>query len=49
MGAKSPDTLADGLLILIEGTYASGQMFGRNGPARSLVTVAEQLIEASLR
>jgi AcrR family transcriptional regulator len=49
MGASSPDTLADGLLILIEGTYASGQMFGRDGPARSLVVIAEQLIDASMR
>ncbi|WP_430389657.1 TetR/AcrR family transcriptional regulator [Dyella sp. 20L07] len=49
MGAKSPQILADGLLLLLEGTYASGQLFGENGPASSLVTVAEQLIDASLR
>jgi AcrR family transcriptional regulator len=49
MGAKEPDVLADGLLLLLEGTYASGQLFGRQGPARSLVAVAEQLIDASLR
>lgn len=49
MGAKSPEQLADGLLLLLEGTYASGQMFGEGGPARSLVAVAKQLIEASLR
>ncbi|MBB6246584.1 TetR/AcrR family transcriptional regulator [Rhodanobacter sp. A1T4] len=49
MGAKSPDVLADGLLLLIEGAFASGQMFGRHGPARSLVKMAEQLITASLR
>lgn len=49
MGAKSPEVLADGLLLLLEGTYASGQLFGKQGPARSLVTVAEQLIDASLR
>lgn len=49
MGAKEPGVLADGLLLLLEGTYASGQLFGRQGPARSLVAVAEQLIDASLR
>lgn len=49
MGAKDPATLADGLLLLLEGTYASGQLFGRQGPARSLVTVAEQLIDAACR
>ncbi len=48
MGAKSPDVLADGLLLLLEGTYASGQLFGKQGPARSLLAVAEQLIDASL-
>ena len=49
MGARKPAVLADGLLLLLEGTYASGQMFGANGPAESLVTVANQLIDASLR
>jgi AcrR family transcriptional regulator len=47
MGASSPETLADGLQLLLEGTYASGQLFGRDGPARSLVAVAERLIDAS--
>jgi AcrR family transcriptional regulator len=49
MGAKSPATLADGLLLLLEGTYVSGQLFDRDGPARSLVAVAEQLIDSSTR
>lgn len=49
MGAKDPPTLADGLLLLLEGTYASGQMFGPQGPAQSLVAIAGQLIDASLR
>lgn len=49
MGAREPATLADGLLLLLEGTYASGQMFGPKGPAQSLLKVAGQLIEASLR
>ncbi|PXV60610.1 transcriptional regulator, TetR family [Dyella jiangningensis] len=49
MGAREPYMLADGLLLLLEGTYASGQMFGEHGPAESLVAVANQLIDASLR
>lgn len=48
MGAKDPALLADGLLLLLEGTYASGQMFGARGPAQSLVKVANRLIDASL-
>ena len=46
MGARTPDVLADGLLLLLEGAYASGLTFGANGPARALVIVAEQLIDA---
>lgn len=48
MGARSPETLADGLQLLLEGTYASGQLFGRDGPARSLTAVARGLIDASI-
>jgi AcrR family transcriptional regulator len=48
MGAKDPALLADGLLLLLEGTYASGQLFGAHGPAESLIKVANQLIDASL-
>ena len=33
MGAADPDTLGDGLLLLIEGAYISGQLFGPGGPA----------------
>jgi AcrR family transcriptional regulator len=48
MGAQDPQALGDGLLLLIEGTYSSGQLFGRGGPARSLVANAKRLIDASL-
>lgn len=48
MGADDPQTLGDGLLLLIEGTYASGQLFGRGGPAKSLVENARRLVDASL-
>jgi AcrR family transcriptional regulator len=49
MGARQPRLLADGLALLLEGAYASCQLFGRDGPARAIARVAEQLIEASLR
>jgi AcrR family transcriptional regulator len=48
MGAADPETLGDGLLLLIEGAYVSGQLFGQGGPARAVATVADRLIEASL-
>ena len=48
MGAAEPDILGDGLLLLIEGAYISGQLFGAGGPARSVARNAELLIDASL-
>jgi AcrR family transcriptional regulator len=48
MGARRPRLLADGLALLLEGAYASCQLFGRDGPAREVARVAEQLIDASL-
>lgn len=49
MGAEDPDVLGDGLLLLIEGGYVSGQLFGPEGPAASIAANADRLIEASLR
>jgi AcrR family transcriptional regulator len=48
MGAKQPQLLADGLALLLEGAFASSQLFRGDGPARALAKVADQLIEASL-
>ncbi|HVW55647.1 MAG TPA: TetR/AcrR family transcriptional regulator [Rhizobiaceae bacterium] len=48
MGAKRPDVLGDGLLLLIEGAYISGQLFGPGGPAAAVAENADRLIEASL-
>ena len=48
MGAADPDTLGDGLLLLIEGAYISGQLFGPGGPAASVAENADRLIAASL-
>jgi AcrR family transcriptional regulator len=49
MGAPDTDTLGDGLLLLIEGAYISGQLFGLGGPAQSVAANADLLIEASLK
>jgi AcrR family transcriptional regulator len=49
MGAKNPDQLGDGLLLLLEGCFASGQLFGEDGPAGQLAAVADALIEASIK
>jgi AcrR family transcriptional regulator len=48
MGAKRPQVLADGLLLLIEGIFVTGQLFGDHGPAMHAVEIAETMIEASL-
>ena len=48
MGAAEPEILGDGLYLLAEGAYASGQLFGEGGPSRSLAAAAERLIDASL-
>ena len=48
MGAADFDTLGDGLLLLIEGAYISGQLFGSGGPAAAVAKNADLLIEASL-
>jgi AcrR family transcriptional regulator len=48
MGATDPELLGDGLLLLIEGAFASGQLFGKGGPARALVEAADRIIDASL-
>lgn len=47
MGAKEPDMLGDALLLLIEGAYVSGQLFGPDGPARVVANAADALIESS--
>ncbi|RWL43581.1 MAG: TetR/AcrR family transcriptional regulator [Mesorhizobium sp.] len=49
MGASDSDTLGDGLLLLIEGAYISGQLFGVGGPAAAVARNADLLIEASLK
>ncbi len=47
MGATDAEALGDGLLLLIEGGYVSGQLFGAAGPARSIARVGFLLIDAA--
>ena len=49
MGASDPEALADGLLLLIEGAFVSGQLFGAGGPAARVAENADRLIGAWLR
>jgi AcrR family transcriptional regulator len=43
--AKEPNLLADGLTMLLEGAYVSRQVFGEDGPARSLDRLANRMID----
>jgi AcrR family transcriptional regulator len=45
-GARDPAALADGLVLLLEGSYASCQTFGSDGPARSVAGAAAALLAA---
>ncbi|MEI9989155.1 MAG: TetR/AcrR family transcriptional regulator [Rhizomicrobium sp.] len=46
LGAREPDRLGDALMLLFEGVYASGQLFGAGGPARVLVEAVDVLIDS---
>jgi AcrR family transcriptional regulator len=45
MGALDPNLLGDGLTMLLEGAYVSRQVFGSDGPSRSLDRLANKLID----
>jgi len=46
MGARRPNVLGDSLLLLMEGCYATGQLFGPGGPAQAAEMAAAALIAA---
>jgi AcrR family transcriptional regulator len=48
MGARDAATLGDGLLLLIEGSYVTSQLFHGNGPALAAAQCADRLIETSI-
>ncbi|WP_048435894.1 TetR/AcrR family transcriptional regulator, partial [Methylobacterium platani] len=41
IGVAAPERLADALLLLVEGAFACGQIFGAEGPNRALAAAAE--------
>ncbi len=45
-GAREPETLADGLVLLFEGSFASSQTFGPAGPAKAAAAIGRSLLEA---
>ncbi|MBY0431472.1 MAG: TetR/AcrR family transcriptional regulator [Rhodospirillales bacterium] len=47
-GAPQPDSLANQLLLLLEGAYSAGNTMGPDGPAGAAASAAEALIEAAL-
>jgi len=48
MGAANPSELGDGLMLLIEGAFVTGQIFGTGSPAAVVAEMADRLIDASL-
>ena len=48
MGARDPEALGDGLMLLMEGAYATGQLFGPGGPAEHVLAAADALIAAQV-
>ncbi|MBB2188634.1 TetR/AcrR family transcriptional regulator [Gluconacetobacter azotocaptans] len=47
MNARDPALLADGLLLLMEGTFIAAQIFGPGGPAGNVALLARQIIDAN--
>jgi AcrR family transcriptional regulator len=49
MNVRKHDALAEQLVLLIDGAYVNGQLFGKAGPARALVSAATALIAGAER
>ncbi|HTA37495.1 MAG TPA: TetR/AcrR family transcriptional regulator [Candidatus Acidoferrales bacterium] len=47
MKVRKHEALADQLLLLIDGAYVDGQLFGKTGPARSFLAAARALVTAA--
>ncbi len=48
LGAAEPDRMGDALMLLFEGVFASGQLFGPGGPARVLLEAVDAVIDSYL-
>jgi len=49
LGVASPEVLADGLILIIEGAIASHHVFGSQGPAHSMLDTCHSLIDHHLK
>ena len=49
MGVSKPGSLADQLVLLIDGAYVNGQLLGKKGPVHSLEAAGRALIAAAQR
>lgn len=47
-GARTPDALADQLMLLMDGAFMAARMFGSNNPAAHVAAAAEALIAAQV-
>ena len=47
MKVRKHEALADQLLLLIDGAYVDGQLFGKTGPSRSFLSAATALVTAA--
>src|SRR4029453_9817775 len=48
-GVRDPVELTEQLVLLVEGSFASGQGFGKEGPQQFLVAAAEGMVKAQLK
>lgn len=48
LDVREPESLADGLVLIIEGAMATHHIFGSQGPSASLVATGDALIESHI-
>lgn len=49
LGVDDPERLADGVVLIIEGAIATHHIFGRQGPALSMLSTCKALVDASCK
>lgn len=47
--AQDPESMADGLLLVVEGAIATHHVFGSQGPAHSMLATCEAIIKAHVK
>lgn len=48
MNVRDPAELAEQLVLLVDGSFSTAQILGKNGPQKYLVAAAEALVEAQM-